>query len=258
MGRLSDEWKYDELKPRPAKDREKAAKKIASLPYEEAVKEMEKLHSEFNINDHNDISRRVMEKTKGNPDNYGKKLDYEVVNDKSIDAIKDNFTPPGAKGEKKRRIVATDNPNWKWDNEDIARRFMAIPLVGGAYENNDPETAKEYYKQLKKMPIEELVNERDLANTMRFEGEDEPEWAKEKDNEVLNPTYSSLFGSEAPYANMESILDEWDKEDVKDAIDTNDNGKIEVDEMADFQKSLDDYASKNKKGRDDIPVTTRR
>jgi hypothetical protein len=31
-----------------------------------------------------------------------------------------------------------------------------------------------------------------------------------------------------------------------------------TDEMADFQKSLDDYASKNKKGRDDIPVTTRR
>ena len=41
-------------------------------------------------------------------------------------------------------------------------------------------------------------------------------------------------------------------------IDTNDNGEIEVDEMADFQKSLDDYAAKNKKGRDDIPVTTRR
>ena len=41
-------------------------------------------------------------------------------------------------------------------------------------------------------------------------------------------------------------------------IDTDDNGKIEKDEMADFQKSLEDYASKNKKGRDDIPVTTRR
>lgn len=48
------------------------------------------------------------------------------------------------------------------------------------------------------------------------------------------------------------------KEDVKEEIDTNDNGEIEVDEMADFQKSLDDYAAKNKKGRDDIPVTTRR
>ena len=144
MGRLSDEWTYDELRPRPAKDREKAAKRIASLPYEEAVKEMEKLHSEFNINDHNDISRRVMEKTKGNPDNYGKKPDNEVVNDNSLDAVKDDFTPPGA------------------------------------------------------------------------------------------------------------------EEVVKEEIDTNGNGKVEVDEMADFQKSLDDYASKNKKGRDDIPVTTRR
>lgn len=45
---------------------------------------------------------------------------------------------------------------------------------------------------------------------------------------------------------------------LKNQADTNDNGKVEVDEMADFQKSLDDYATKNKKGRDDIPVTTRR
>ena len=48
------------------------------------------------------------------------------------------------------------------------------------------------------------------------------------------------------------------KEELKEEIDTNGNGEIEVDEMADFQKSLDDYASKNKKGRDDIPVATRR
>ncbi len=41
-------------------------------------------------------------------------------------------------------------------------------------------------------------------------------------------------------------------------VDTSDNGEVEVDEMEDFQKSLDDYAAKNKKGRDDIPVTTRR
>ena len=47
----------------------------------------------------------------------------------------------------------------------------------------------------------------------------------------------------------DELIDKWD---------TNDNGKIEKDELADFQKSLDDYASKNKKGRDDIPVTTRR
>lgn len=54
--------------------------------------------------------------------------------------------------------------------------------------------------------------------------------------------------------------DRFGKDALKglETIDTNDNGKIEVDEMADFQKSLDDYAAKNKKGRDDIPVTTRR
>lgn len=32
----------------------------------------------------------------------------------------------------------------------------------------------------------------------------------------------------------------------------------ETDELADFQKSLDDYAAKNKKGREDIPVGYRR
>ena len=48
------------------------------------------------------------------------------------------------------------------------------------------------------------------------------------------------------------------KEKVKDELDTNDNGKIEEDEMADFQKSLDDYAAKNKKGREDIPATYKR
>ena len=77
----------------------------------------------------------------------GDKLDYEVVNDKSIDAIKDNFTPPGAKSKKK---------------------------------------------------------------------------------------------------------------EIKDEIDTNDNGKIEKSEMDCFTDSLNDYMTKNPKGRDDIPVATRR
>lgn len=47
-------------------------------------------------------------------------------------------------------------------------------------------------------------------------------------------------------------------EEVKENIDTNDNGKIEKSEMENFTDSLNDYMSKNKKGRDDIPVTTRR
>ena len=62
------------------------------------------------------------------------------------------------------------------------------------------------------------------------------------------------FGKDA----LSGLTGPRESEQLKDAVDTNDNGKIEVDEMADFQKSLDDYAAKNKKGRDDIPVTTRR
>lgn len=94
-------------------------------------------------------------------------LGNEVVNDKSIDAIKDNFTPPSAK------------------DEDEYELYDQMESMG------DLPSDMQIHKALKK-------------------------------------------------------------------ADTNDNGEIEVDEMADFQKSLDDYASKNKKGRDDIPVTTRR
>ena len=43
-----------------------------------------------------------------------------------------------------------------------------------------------------------------------------------------------------------------------DDIDANNNGKIEKSEMENFTDSLNDYMDKNKKGRDDIPVTTRR
>ena len=101
------------------------------------------------------------------PEEEGDKPDYEIVNDFSIDAIKDNFTPPGAK------------------DEDEYELYDQMESMG------DMPSDMQLHKALKK-------------------------------------------------------------------ADTNDNGEIEVDEMADFQKSLDDYAAKNKKGRDDIPVTTRR
>jgi hypothetical protein len=45
---------------------------------------------------------------------------------------------------------------------------------------------------------------------------------------------------------------------ITEILDTNDNGKIEKSEMENFTDSLNDYMNKNKKGRDDIPVTTRR
>lgn len=131
------------------------------------------------------------------------KLDHEIVNDFSIDAIKDNFTPPGAKGE----------------------------------DESNPQ-AEVRYKTPEDLMIPTMSDE-DLANSI----------------DGIERGQSDLTDAEKPIA-LGWIKDEMKKR--KSAIDTNDNGKIEVDEMADFQKSLDDYAAKNKKGRDDIPVTTRR
>lgn len=187
------------------------------------------------------------EETKSND-----KLDHEVVNDFAIDAIKDNFTPPRAK-KMKRKIRASDNPDWVWDNEDIAKRFMATPYLNSNYSKDmsdeDKAALKENYKAYKKMSIDDFLKSKDFQPFYEYVKEDE-------DVEPNNYTSKALWGDgeQNPYTDLDKLLDEWDKED----IDTNDNGKIEVDEMTDFQKSLDDYAAKNKKGRDDIPVTTRR
>jgi hypothetical protein len=179
--------------------------------------------------------------------------DYEVVNDKNIDAIKDNFTPPGAKGKMSRKIRATDYPDWVWDNEDVLKRFMATPYLNGNFSKDmsdeDKAALKEDYKAYKKMSIDDFLKSKDFQPFYKYVGEDE-------EVEPNNYTSKALWGDgdQNPYTDLDKLLDEWDKED----IDTNDNGKVEVDEMADFQKSLDDYSAKNKKGRDDIPVTTRR
>lgn len=101
------------------------------------------------------------------------KLDHEVVNDFSIDAIKDNFTPPGAKGEDEI------DPNDK-DVENFDENFERVT--------------------------------KDVDKTGMS-------------NEELGKLYEE---------------------------------KKIADEMADFQKSLDDYAAKNKKGREDIPATYKR
>ena len=164
---------------------------------------------------------------------------------------------PGAKGEKKRKIRASDNPDWVWDNEDVAKRFMATPYLNSNYSKDmsdeDKAALKENYKAYKKMSIDDFLKSKDFQPFYEYVEEDE-------DVKPNNYTSKALWGegNQNPYSDIDKLLDEWDKEDVKDTIDTNDNGKIEVDEMADFQKSLDDYAAKNKKGRDDIPVTTRR
>ena len=135
---------------------------------------------------------------------------------KSVDAIKDNFTPPGAKDDikelkEKHKEQGTANK----DNKDLLE--LANKLLGG----NSQMLLK--YNDL---PYFDVLKDEDKATYRVYtDGSDK----------------------------FEKIKDAVQKE-----VDTNDNGKTEKDEMTDFQKSLDDYAAKNKKGRDDIPVTTRR
>lgn len=137
------------------------------------------------------------------------KLDHEVGNDFSIDAIKDNFTPPEAKDKAEK-------------DDNIGKRFKT--KLGKSYsikKEIDPDTYGIHW--------EDDNSPRGEAILDRME--------KSLHNDSLRTGYIS---------------------ELKDEIDTNDNGEIEKDEMVDFQKSLDDYAAKNKKGREDIPARYRK
>lgn len=138
------------------------------------------------------------------------KLDHEVVNDFAIDAIKDNFTPPGAKSQKEEELPFTDE-----ELEDI---YTAM------YESDDPDYTNFY---LSKYP-----DARDKDGWINYEHSG-PELGKE-------------------YLRKHPEI--WER--TRDWLDT--NKEVEAREEEKFQKWLDDYMAKNKKGRDDIPVTTRR
>lgn len=137
---------------------------------------------------------------------------------------------PGAKEE--------DYPFSDEENEDI---YTAM------YESGDPDYTDFY---LKKYP--EMRNKNGDIDYKYSTPELGKEYMKQ---------HPELWKQTREWLDVNKEVDEGEEKKYQEELsklDTNDNGKIEVDEMADFQKSLDDYASKNKKGRDDIPVTTRR
>lgn len=150
---------------------------------------------------------------------------------KSLDAIKDNFTPPGAKDDikelkEKHKEKGTANK----DDKDLLG--LANKLLGG----NSQMLLK--YNDL---PYFDVLKDEDKATYRVYtDGSDKFEKIKDdvKDSPFKDPNYE-----------VNKALSE---------IDTNDNGEIEKSEMENFTDSLNDYMSKNKKGRDDIPVTTRR
>ena len=152
-----------------------------------------------------------------------------------------NTTPtPSDVKNKKRMIRSKDKPEDIWDNEDTFKRFAITPYI----KQQDEKDREQFWKEEKARSIDDLMNDKDYKDWYEFVGDEE-------DVTPNNASWKSEYGEGEgnPYADIDELIDKWD---------SNGNGKIEVDEMVDFQKSLDDYASKNKKGRDDIPVTTRR
>ena len=140
------------------------------------------------------------------------------------------------------------------DNEKDYEYYKNNLSVNDDLENisKDIKKEREYFNKHKDIQgaeqrLKELEAKEKVVNELCSKESKEPKY------EIVND-----FSIDAIKDNFTPPGAKSQKEDVKDEIDTNDDGKIEVDEMADFQKSLDDYASKNKKGRDDIPVTTRR
>lgn len=217
------------------------------------------------------------------------KLDHEVVNDFSIDAIKDNFTPPGAKSKKKRMIRSKDKPEDIWDNEDTFKRFAITPYI----KMQDDKDREQFWKEQKARSIDDLMNDKDYKDWYEFVGDEE-------DVKPNNVSWKSEYGESEgnPYADIDELIDKWD---------TNDNGEIEVDEIEklkddddlevenlkekytnskpareenvpgenykrypslikkkaddefdEYLKDLDKYLSKNPKGREDIPATYKR
>ena len=138
------------------------------------------------------LTKEEYEKMKNGDDN-----DYEIVNDKSLDAIKDNFTPPGAK-------IGVDNEFVEYSEKPKAITKDHVEKYGE--------------EMLKKLG----ASDEQIAEAKK---EDDPPKVEDVDTS---------------------------------AIDEKDSGKSGEDDLDLYMKDLNDYMSKNPKGRDDIPVTTRR
>ena len=162
------------------------------------------------------------------------------------------------------------SPKERYDEaSDYGERFVGAPGYYGLL----PAAAFDILTERKKHIYDEDPTEFDklgeyLDELSEAEGEEgfkNTRWVKEHWNDYFppKPDPKENIPEGEKEKSTEEIIDEAIPETdtllkVKDKIDTNDNGEIEVDEMADFQKSLDDYASKNKKGREDIPATYKR
>lgn len=115
------------------------------------------------------------------------------------------------------------------------------------YESGDPDYTDFY---LKKYP-----ETRDKNGDIDYKYST-PELGKE-----YMKQHPELWKQTREWLDVNKEIDEREEKKYQEELsklDANNNGKIEKSEIDCFTDSLNDYMNKNKKGRDDIPVTTRR
>lgn len=147
------------------------------------------------------------------------KLEYE---------FDDDFTPPGAEKKMARKIRAKDEdyPFSDEENEDI---YTAM------YESGDPDYTDFYLKKYPEM--------RDKKGDIDYKYST-PELGKE-----YMKQHPELWKQTREWLDVNKEVDEREEKKYQEKLsklDTNDNGKIEVDELADFQKSLDEWDKEDK------------
>lgn len=182
-----------------------------------------------------DIARAIIEKT--NNDNERKSLLLSALADR-YGTKKDNKYAMNSLGELYNKVKASKPHSKEWydamNNYDEASKIYRTVIGDDGIDYYDAEIEKERMKpNTNKDDTYEVVNDFSIDAI--------------KDN--FTP----------PGAKSKKDKDEKVEEVDTSTIDEKDSGKSEEDDLDLYMKDLDDYMSKNKKGRDDIPtVTTRR
>lgn len=166
---------------------------------------------------------------------------------KSLDAIKDNFTPPGAKDKEPKKNAPS------FDAYMDARRTV------DKYRDTYKKQKEEYDTAQRMNWAENAKKEGSRLNPMY--GLKPNNFEKDSTYQKAVDTINAYEDSEGykddvrylkanPFETMfsekveEDVEPEIEKPEVKD-IDTNDNGKVEVDELEAYTKDLEDYLDKN-------------
>ena len=174
------------------------------------------------------------------------KLDHEVVNDFAIDAIKDNFTPPGAKDKNIGKRFKTKLGNGYSIEEEISPTDYRVKYDDGKFDLLSKDL---HNKNIEQGFAEQLKDEIDTNDNGKIE-KDEMEKRKDDDDlEVENLKEKYVNSKPSREENVPGENYKRYPSLIKKKAD---------DELDEYLKDLDKYLSKNPKGRDDIPVTTRR